>query len=157
MTTNGFEFWQGRWRGRNRKLVDVLDPDCTEWVEFDAECEAQSVLGGMGSIDTFVAEDMPGRGRVEGLTVRLFDPGAGTWKIWWISSGNPGDIGVPVEGRWENGRGLFYGDEDLGGKKIRVQFEWTAISATEARWRQLFSFDGGETWIHNWTAEHRRV
>lgn len=157
MTTNGFEFWQGRWRGRNRKLVDVLDPGCQDWVEFEAFCEAQVVLGGLGSIDTFVAEDMPGRGRVEGLTVRLFDPQTRTWRIWWVASGNPGDIGIPVEGRWVDGTGEFFADEELGGRKIKVKFEWTVNSPTSARWRQFFSFDAGDTWTHNWTADHTRV
>lgn len=153
---HGFEFWHGRWHGYNRKLVDVFDPDCEEWIEFDGVCEAQSVLTGLGSIDTFVA-DMPGRGRVDGLTVRLFNPATNTWKIWWVSTGSPGDIGVPVEGSWVDGRGQFFGDEERDRLEFKVQFEWTVSGPDSARWRQFFSFDGGETWKHNWTVEHTRV
>jgi hypothetical protein len=154
---HGFDFWQGRWAGRNRKLIDVLDPDCQDWVEFDGVCQAQSTLGGMGSIDTFVAPDMPGRGHVEGLSIRLFDPAAGTWKIWWVSTGNPGDIGAPVQGRWVGHQARLYGDDELAGRSIKVQYEWTVISPESARWRQFFSFDGGQNWVHNWTAEHTRT
>jgi hypothetical protein len=153
----GFDFWQGRWEGHNRKLLDVLDPECDEWVEFDAVCLAQRTLGGLGAFETFLAEDMPGRGRVEGMSVKLFDPESGTWKIWWMSTAAPGDIGTPVEGTWTGHIGQFFGDDELNGRKIRVQYEWTVYSPESARWRQFFSFDGGETWQHNWTAEHHRV
>lgn len=154
---HGFDFWQGTWHGRNRKLVDVTDPHCTDWIEFDATCHAQSTLGGLGNIDTFHAEDMPGRGRVEGMTVRLYDPATDTWKIWWVSSTAPGDIGIPVEGRWTANRGLFHSDEELAGRPVKVQFEWTLNSPTSARWRQLFSFDAGHSWHPTWTVDHTRA
>lgn len=152
-----FDFWQGRWRGANRKLVDVVDPECAEWVEFEAECLAQSTLGGLGSVDTFLAEDMPGRGRVEGMTVRLLDPATGIWRIWWVSTGAPGDLGIPVEGRWTDGVGRFFADEELGGHQVKVQFQWTVQSEDEAQWQQSFSYDNGTTWKTNWTATHKRI
>jgi len=46
-----FDFIFGRWLVRNRKLRDVTDPDCTEWVEFDATACAESILGGLGHVD----------------------------------------------------------------------------------------------------------
>jgi len=154
---HGFDFWQGRWEGRNRKLVDVLDPESQEWIEFDGVCEAHATLGGLGNVETFLAEDMPGRGRVEGMSVRLFNPETGTWKSWWVSTGNPGDIGIPVEGRWVGNRAELFADEELGGRPIRVKYEWTVHSSESARWRQFFSFDAGETWQHNWTVDHTRT
>jgi hypothetical protein len=153
----GFDFWQGKWASRNRKLVNVIDPQCMEWIEFDAVCEGRPTLGGLGNVETFLAEDMPGRGRVDGMSVRLFNPETDTWRIWWVSTGNPGDIGTPVEGTWVDNRGEFYGDDELDGRAIKVKYEWTIYSPTSARWRQFFSFDGGETWQHNWTAEHTKV
>jgi hypothetical protein len=153
---HGFDFWQGRWHGRNRKLVDVFDPECRDWIEFDSECDALSVLDGLGNIDTFVAE-MPGRGHFEGLTVRLFNPETDTWKIWWASTRDPGRLDTPVEGRFFDGKGQFFADEEVAGGTIKVQFEWTVMSPDSARWRQFFSFDGGDTWILNWVMEHSRI
>src|SRR5256885_3408822 len=123
-----FDFWNGTWRGRNRKLLDVIDPDCAEWVEFEAVCEARTTLAGLGSLDLFTAEDFPGRGRVEAMTVRLFNPDTGTWKIYWVASSAPGDIGVPVEGRFTGGVGRFYCDEGLGGGMGKEQCEWAVRS-----------------------------
>jgi hypothetical protein len=153
---HGFDFWRGTWHTHNRKLVDVFDPDCTEWIEFDAVCEARAVLTGLGNIDTFVTE-MPGRGHFEGFTLRLFDPATETWKIWWASVRDPGRLDTPVEGRFVDGVGRFYADEEVDGRVVKVQFEWTVESADLAHWRQRFSFDGGQTWQLNWTMAHTRV
>jgi hypothetical protein len=152
----GFDFWQGRWTGRNRKLVDVWDRDCTEWIEFDGVCEAQSVLAGLGNIDTFVTE-MPGRGHFEGMTIRLYEPESDTWKIWWASTYAPGQLDTPVVGRFVDGVGRFLCDEEHDGEIVKVQFEWTVNSPTSARWRQSFSYDNGETWTTNWTVDHTKV
>jgi hypothetical protein len=77
-----FDFLFGRWRIHNRKLLDVLDHSCTEWVEFEASSEAWPVLGGLGNVDTFSTDAMPpdgrpyhgiliaaGGGRVRGVTI----------------------------------------------------------------------------------------
>lgn len=154
---HGFDFWKGRWTGRNRKLVDVFDRDCTKWIEFDGVCEAQSVLAGLGNIDTFVTE-MPGRGHFEGMTIRLYEPESDIWKIWWASTYAPGQLDIPVEGRFSaDGVGRFYCDEIHDDRTVKVQFEWTINSPTSARWRQLFSWDDGETWKVTWIVEHTLV
>ena len=48
-----FDFLFGRRRIHNRKLVDTLDLDCTDWVEFEAEGEARPILAGLGNVDRF--------------------------------------------------------------------------------------------------------
>jgi hypothetical protein len=80
----------------------------------------------------------------------------GDWSIFWANS-RDGILGVPpVTGRFDNGVGLFYADEVLDGRAIRVRFTWSHITADAARWEQAFSPDGGETWEANWTAEFTR-
>src|SRR5690348_14741184 len=94
----------GRWHVHNRKLRDILDPDCTEWVQFAARVECRPILDGSGNIDfgTFHL-DPP----FEGFTLRLYDPQSGLWRIWWTSTRQPGELDIPVEGRFTNGTGLF--------------------------------------------------
>jgi hypothetical protein len=151
-----FDFWFGHWQVRCRKLVDVADPECTDWVEFEAAVEAWPILGGLGNVDTFTVAALPPDGRpYQGFTLRLFDPATQLWQIWWASSRNPGVLDVPVQGRFVDGHGEFYCDDVLNGHAVRVRFEWTA-SQTAPRWQQSFSYDGGTDWRPNWTMDFTR-
>ncbi|GAA2354640.1 hypothetical protein Cme02nite_47780 [Catellatospora methionotrophica] len=152
-----FDFIFGRWQVRNRKLRDVTDPGCAEWVEFDARSHVEPVLGGLGHVDRMWTEAPPGEQPFEGYTLRQFDPQARLWRIWWASSRNPGHLDPPVEGAWRDGRGVFDCEDVLGGHPVRVRFEWAREGADAARWQQSFSYDQGATWRTNWIMEFTRA
>ena len=148
MTPNGstdFDFFFGDWAVHHHRLADVTDRDCTEWVDFDS-------VGGPGrssaasATSTPCSGTMPDGRSLEGMTLRLYDPGADLWRIWWSSTANPGRLDPPVEGRFRDGRGVFLGEDEIGGKPALVRFLWSAMTPTSARWEQEFSFDGGTTW-----------
>jgi hypothetical protein len=145
-----FDFLFGRWLVHNRKLVDVADPDCTQWVEFDAVSRAEPFLSGLGNVDRIWADEF------EGFTLRMFDPDSRRWRIWWASSARPGHLDRPVEGAFANGRGVFVGEDVLSGRPVRVRFEWTS-DTTAPRWQQAFSFDGSENWRVNWVMNLSRI
>lgn len=152
-----FDFLFGRWRVRNRKLADTADPGCTRWVEFDAAAEVEPVFGGLAHIDRFRAEAPPDGIPFEGLTLRQFDPEAARWRIWWASSRRPGHLDAVMEGAWADGRGIFLGTDTVGGRPVDLRFEWTNESPSTARWQQSFSFDGGGSWLPNWTMDLTRT
>jgi len=152
-----FNFIFGRWHVRNRKLADVADPDCTDWVEFDAVSQAEPILDSLGHVDRIWAEAPPGGKPFEGFTLRQFDPEAGVWRIWWASSNRPGHLDPPVEGSWSNGRGRFFCDDTLNGRPLKIRFEWTNETPSTARWEQAFSYDGGMTWRLNWIMDLIRM
>ena len=153
-----FDFLFGTWRIHNRKLVDVLDHSCTEWVEFEAMSEAWPMLGGLANVDSYSVDAMPPDGRpYRGITVRLFDPQAGLWRIWWASTRFPGALDTPVEGRFVDGRGEFLCDDVLSGVPVKVRFDWQVPSQDTTRWEQSFSYDVGRTWRSNWIMEGTRV
>jgi hypothetical protein len=66
--SRAFDFIYGRWRVHNRKLRDVTDPNCEEWVEFEATSEAFPILDGIGHVDRIYVPDPPDGGPFEGFT-----------------------------------------------------------------------------------------
>ena len=155
---HGFDFLFGRRRIHNRKLVDTLDPDCTDWVEFEAFGEAQPILGGLGNVDTFSAAAMPPTGApFEGFTLRLFDPATGVWRIWWASVRFPGVLDHPVEGGFDGDLGEFLCDDEIGGRKVKVRYSWHVVSETANHWEQAFSYDDGATWHANWVSDATQI
>jgi hypothetical protein len=154
--TADFDFLFGRWTVHHRKLADVQDPECTDWIEFDSDGEARPVLGGIGNVDT-VSATLPDGREFQGLTLRLYDPGADLWRIWWSSTGRPGKLDPPVEGRFRDGTGVFTGPDTIGGRPALVRYLWSRITPVSARWEQDFSFDGGITWDPpNWIMTFER-
>jgi hypothetical protein len=62
-----------------------------------------------------------------------------------------------VRGRFVNGVGVFYADDSLRGKTVKVRFTWTHPTPNTAHWEQAFSGDGGKTWETNWVTDFTRV
>jgi hypothetical protein len=60
-------------------------------------------------------------------------------------------------GSFSGGRELFFGDDHLEGRPIRVRFIWSPMTASSCRWEQAFSQDGGKTWETNWTMGFARI
>jgi len=153
-----FDFVPGVWLMRNRKLVDVLDPACDEWVEFDSVCTGDVRLYGLGNSDRMLVPAMPPHGKpFEGMTLRLFHPEEQVWRIWWTSSRFPGALDPPVVGRFTDGVGRFYCDDTLDGQPIKIRFEWTDTTTENPKWNQAFSFDDGQTWRPNWYNSFTRL
>ncbi len=147
-----FDFFLGRWIGRNRRLVKPLSGS-NEWIEFEARNECRPILDGAGQLEEFRAD--VGGGMV-GAAFRLFDPRTNLWSLFWANA-RLGMLLPPTVGRFEGDRGDFFDDEEFEGRPIRVRYRWTGVRTDTPRWEQAFSTDGGETWETNWTAEFRRA
>lgn len=145
-----FDFLFGSWHVRNRKLADPLAMVDTEWLEFDGSTIVRPILGGLGNIEQYLAPQFPGRSGFEGMTLRLFEPTSGLWRIWWASTARPGVLETPMLGQFVDGRGTFYCDDIVNGVALKVRFDWQVLDQRSARWEQSFSFDGGASWRPNW-------
>ncbi|HET9143303.1 hypothetical protein [Actinophytocola sp.] len=148
--SNDFDFLHGSWDVVNRRLVKRLVAS-DEWDEFPATSVSHGFFGGAGSFDEIT---FPTKGW-SGATVRMLDPRTGEWSIYWVNS-RTGSLQPPVVGRFADGVGTFYGDDEDDGTPVRVRFIWSKITPTSAHWEQAFSTDGGRTWETNWTMAHTR-
>ena len=154
-TTQGnaadFDFLIGNWRVQHRRLQTRL-AGCTSWDTFEGSTSVQKVLGGQANIDDNWL-NLPG-GAYRALTLRSFDAGSGLWSIWWLDGRLPGQLDVPMVGRFEAWLGSFFAEDKLNGQDIRVRFLWTPRSDLgHPRWEQAFSIDGGGSWESNWVMD----
>ena len=157
MTTNaaaGFDFLLGSWTVHNRKILDNTDPECDEWIEFDAHSTVVPILLGAGNLERMIVSEPVDGDPFEGVSLRIFDPASGTWGIWWSSTRSPGKLEVPVRGEFDGNTGRFECDDVVGGVPVRTRFEWTV--GPSPRWQQSFSYDNELTWSTNWTMTFER-
>lgn len=151
-----FDFLRGSWTVLSRRLDSPLDPASGEWREFAMEVTNEPILAGLGNVDRYRSAEFPGQPEFEAFALRLFDPSAGVWRIWWASISSQGQLDTPVVGRFVDGHGVFGCEDVLGGRTVHVRYEWL-LGNGSPRWQQAFSYDEGKTWRENWFMEwHRR-
>ena len=146
-----FDFLHGRWRIAHRRLKQ-RHVGSRDWDAFDATAACEPRLGGLVNVEEIA---MPTRGS-SGVSLRSFDLATGLWSIWWISS-LEGRLRPPVTGSFENGVGVFEGDDLDGDQPVRARYVWSDITPRSARWTQSFSLDGGATWEANWIMDFTRM
>lgn len=151
--TQDFDFLIGSWKIHNRFLTQRLC-GCTEWVEFEARSEVELLLNGLGNLDRYAA--VRNGAAMQAVTLRLFHPVAEEWSIYWADTVRPGVLLPPMKGRFHNGLGEFFGEEEVDGKKVLCRFHWITPAGESPRWEQAFSADSGKTWETNWTMTFTR-
>ena len=148
-----FDFVIGDWHVRHRRLKERLKA-CEEWLEFDGAMSTRKILGGFGNLEDNVLR-FP-EGEVRAIALRSYDRVTKNWCIWWLDGRFPGQLDVPVVGRFDDGLGTFFANDMAGGIAVTVRFIWRQLNADELHWNQAFSTDGGKTWETNWTMDFRR-
>jgi len=145
---NDFDFEIGTWKTQLKRLQNPLS-DSSAWVEYSGTSVVSKVWDGRANL---VELDVEGpAGRIEGLSLRLYNPDSRQWSLN-FSNSRGGTLSPPVYGEFRNGRGEFYGQESLDGRAILVRFIISDVTPTSAHFEQAFSDDGGKTWEVNWIA-----
>jgi hypothetical protein len=152
-----FDFLLGAWRVANRRSRRPLDPGEGTWEEFATDADVRPVLDGLGNTDTFRSPRGPDGLPFEGMTLRLFDPDDGLWRIWWASTRRPGHLDPPMTGSFTGAHGVFLGEDRVAGVPVRLRFDWHALDDGGARWEQSVSLDGGQSWRPNWVMSFARA
>lgn len=147
-----FDFELGEWQMKLKRRIDPL-AGSDKWVEYEGPSVVRKVWDGkanLGEIDVKGAA-----GRIQGLSLRVYNPTSRQWSITYASSAS-GMLGAPMVGGFRQGRGEFYNHETYRGRAIFVRFVFSDIAARSFRLEQAFSEDGGKTWEANWVAGFSR-
>ena len=151
--SHDFDFEFGDWTAHLARRLKPLTGS-NAWVQYDGPSIVRKVWNGAANLGEI---DLAGpAGRIEGLSLRLYNPETGQWSISFANR-QGGTIGVPMVGGFKDGRGEFYNQEDFGGRAIFVRFIFSDITATTFKLEQAFSDDGGKTWEANWIATFKKV
>ena len=148
-----FDFIIGHWLVRHRRLKARLC-GCTEWCEFEGRTTTRKILEGFGNVEDNVLSFPDGD--VRAAAFRSFNPHTQSWAIWWLDGRAPHTLDVPVIGRFDGSVGLFFADDTLEGRPIKMRFTWRVNPGRNPTWEQAFSDDSGMTWETNWTMEFQR-
>lgn len=149
-----FDFIIGDWNVAHSRLRERL-VGCDDWIQFAGTSKTRKILGGFGNVeDNFL--ELPD-GRYRAAAIRSYDLATRLWAIWWLDARNPGELDVPVMGGFQAGVGVFYSENVLNGKAIRVRFTWSVPEDGCPLWDQAFSPDAGDSWETNWTMRFTRA
>jgi hypothetical protein len=147
-----FDFEFGTWKTHIRRLLHPLSGS-NEWAELDGTSTVRRVWNGRANLGEL--EVAGATMRIEGLSLRVYDPDTRQWSIYWANS-REGRLGTAMIGRFHNGRGEFFNQELFDGKAVYVRFTFSDIEPASFRLEQAFSADGGKTWEANWIATFTR-
>lgn len=139
-----FDWDIGTWKTHQRRLLHPLTGSTT-WVEYNGTDVVRNIWDGAN--EGLVEADGPA-GHLEIYTLRLYNPEAHQWNIYFTNSAG-GVLSPPAIGEFRNGRGEFYDQETLSGRAILVRFGVSDITHSSCRFEQAFSADGGKTWEVN--------
>jgi len=149
-----FDWELGLWRTSVQVLADPLSETPDEWLQFAGTSDVRALMDRRANV---VELDVSGpSGRIEGMNLRLYEPLSGRWSSTFVSM-RDGVLTPAVYGGFSDGVGRFYGDDQLGGRPIKVRFLIYRQGPDKARFEQAFSADGGTTWETNWIAVDRRI
>lgn len=147
-----FDFEIGSWTTTLSRLVSPLSGS-TDWVAYKGTTVVSPIWDGLANI---VELDVTGSaGRIQALSLRLYDPTARRWSL--HSASVRGGMSPPAVGTFGDGRGVFISEESFGDRAILVRFVISDITPDSCRFEQAFSADGGTTWETNWIAVDHRI
>jgi hypothetical protein len=149
---HAFDFEFGAWKAHLSRRLRPLTGS-TEWVEYDGTSTVTPWWSGKGNVGELLLQGPAGR--IEGMSVRVYNPATRQWGISYASAAG-GSVGLPMFGGFKDGRVEFYAQDTLNDRSIFVRFIFSGITEHAFQLEQAFSDDGGKTWEPNWIARFSR-
>lgn len=149
---HGFDFAWGDWRTEISFLPDPF-ASSSHWVQIRGRVHVRKLWGGRANLEEI--EATTAHGPFEGLTLRLYDPKAQQWNLYWANS-NDSILAEPLIGSFKDGRGVFYNQDTYAGRTAFVRNVYFDVTGNSYRFEQALSIDGGKTWRTNFIAHVTR-
>lgn len=151
--SHDFDWEIGSWSTQLRYLPEPLTGS-NRWVEYRGTTEVRPLLDGRANLVELSVGNAAGR--IEGVSLRLYNPKARQWTLNFASI-RSGLLTPPVTGAFDaKGIGTFFGVDSVDGRTVLVRFVISDVTPKSARFEQAFSADGGATWETNWIAVDTR-
>jgi hypothetical protein len=150
-----FDFWIGTWSILQR----ILQPDGA-WREFDARTTVTPDLDGYVLVEHWEGVVLlPWEGMTEpeprkAISIRLFDPVAGVWDIYWLDTRNRHFI-PPSTGKFQDGKSEFFSTLDPNNPNAHGRITFSNITTTAVTWD--FAVLDSAGWSTIWIMEMKRV
>jgi hypothetical protein len=153
--SHDFDFLWGDWDFHLRRLLRPLSGS-DDWTEYDGILRCRPLCGGQANVDEVMVDNPNDRSRIEGVTLRLYNPETHEWSLFWANAKTGSLAASPQRGKFTGGRGEFLDRDTYNGKPIIVRYVWSDITPNSAHFEQSFSADEGGTWEANWITDQTR-
>ena len=148
-----FDFFIGHWTVSAKRLRHRLTGDQT-WETVTGTTRVMPILQGAGNVDEDEFQ-LPGQTYIGGM-LRLFDAKQNNWSTYGLDR-DSGVLQPPQSGRFLAGRGEFYGNDEDGGRPVKVRHLYMNLTPVTCRWEQAFSVGESGTWETNWVIDFTRM
>jgi hypothetical protein len=148
-----FDWQLGSWDVHMKRLQHPLTGSTT-WTELDGKVIVRPIWNGRANIAEISSEGASGK--LEFLSLRLFNPKTHQWSLNRASSDN-GILSTPMVGEFKDGHGEFYDYELVNDHMTWVRLTFADITSDASRDEQAFSADGGQTWETHWINTATRI
>lgn len=145
---HAFDFHFGTWRTRILSRASA-----TKWVKMTGTVIDQPLWGGRANLEKIEASG--GGDHFQGITLFLYDPKSGQWNQQ-FASGSDATMNDPLFGKFQNGRGVFYGWSG-DGQKVLERDTWSDTTPNSYHFEIASSADGGKTWVKEFIAQLTRL
>jgi hypothetical protein len=143
--SHDFDFEVGTWSMHTRRLENPLGG--SRWLESGGSTHiVRPVWAGRAALAEL---ELPGpTPTFAGSLLHTYNARTKQWGIYWADR-ETGRVSVPMTGEFGNGRGEFYGQQDVRGVTVLVRVLYLDITPTSFRTEQAYSLDGGTHWEPN--------
>ena len=135
------DFWLGDWDLSYERNGEVVHSRNRITKKLDGCVVLEEFAGGAGT-------------KLQGMSVSIFDGATGRWKQTWVDNGSSY---LDFDGRFEEGRAIFYRQFEQAGKTVQQRMVFQDIKADSLKWLWQQSTDAGKTWTTQWDIDYARV